>query len=91
MGIEPTWSAWKAEVLPLNYTRLQLKNHLTGDGIAVKDNFKMPGWPVCPRVFLAVPPRSSPSMTPSLQDSGLAFYLFKHGIAECETITQTAW
>ena len=22
MGIEPTWSAWKAEVLPLNYTRI---------------------------------------------------------------------
>ena len=22
MGIEPTLSAWKAEVLPLNYTRL---------------------------------------------------------------------
>ena len=22
MGIEPTQSAWKAEVLPLNYTRL---------------------------------------------------------------------
>ena len=22
MGIEPTSSAWKAEVLPLNYTRL---------------------------------------------------------------------
>jgi hypothetical protein len=22
MGIEPTTSAWKAEVLPLNYTRL---------------------------------------------------------------------
>ena len=22
MGIEPTYSAWKAEVLPLNYTRL---------------------------------------------------------------------
>ena len=21
MGIEPTWSAWEAEVLPLNYTR----------------------------------------------------------------------
>ena len=21
MGIEPTWSAWKAEVLPLNYIR----------------------------------------------------------------------
>ena len=22
MGIEPTWSAWKAGVLPLNYTRI---------------------------------------------------------------------
>ena len=28
MGIEPTSSAWKAEVLPLNYTRLKpLQNH----------------------------------------------------------------
>jgi hypothetical protein len=26
MGIEPTSSAWKAEVLPLNYTRLLLKS-----------------------------------------------------------------
>ena len=25
MGIEPTQSAWKAEVLPLNYTRLLLQ------------------------------------------------------------------
>ena len=24
MGIEPTTSAWKAEVLPLNYTRIYL-------------------------------------------------------------------
>ena len=24
MGIEPTTSAWKAEVLPLNYTRIDL-------------------------------------------------------------------
>jgi hypothetical protein len=24
MGIEPTSSAWKAEVLPLNYTRLEM-------------------------------------------------------------------
>ncbi len=22
MGIEPTWSAWKAETLPLSYTRI---------------------------------------------------------------------
>ena len=27
MGIEPTSSAWKAEVLPLNYTRL-VKNNI---------------------------------------------------------------
>jgi hypothetical protein len=26
MGIEPTPSAWKAEVLPLNYTRTQKNN-----------------------------------------------------------------
>jgi hypothetical protein len=26
MGIEPTSSAWKAEVLPLNYTRLEFKS-----------------------------------------------------------------
>lgn len=24
MGIEPTFSAWEADVLPLNYTRLEL-------------------------------------------------------------------
>ena len=28
MGIEPTSSAWKAEVLPLNYTRLVLVSSL---------------------------------------------------------------
>ena len=26
MGIEPTRSAWKAEILPLNYTRLSILN-----------------------------------------------------------------
>ncbi len=26
MGIEPTTSAWKAEVLPLNYTRIGYKD-----------------------------------------------------------------
>ena len=29
MGIEPTQSAWKAEVLPLNYTRMILIIHVT--------------------------------------------------------------
>ena len=28
MGIEPTSSAWKAEVLPLNYTRLSQRHHI---------------------------------------------------------------
>ena len=28
MGIEPTLSAWKAEVLPLNYTRLYVQQCL---------------------------------------------------------------
>ncbi len=35
MGIEPTTSAWKAEVLPLNYTRTLLINfhqHYIRDG-----------------------------------------------------------
>ena len=27
-GIEPTTSAWKADVLPLNYTRMRLLNTL---------------------------------------------------------------
>lgn len=31
MGIEPTPSAWKAEVLPLNYTRLYLGCTIPGD------------------------------------------------------------
>ena len=26
MGIEPTWPAWKAGVLPLNYTRIGVFN-----------------------------------------------------------------
>jgi hypothetical protein len=29
MGIEPTTSAWKAEVLPLNYTRKKRQNMST--------------------------------------------------------------
>ncbi len=28
MGIEPTCSAWKADVLPLNYTRILSTRHL---------------------------------------------------------------
>jgi hypothetical protein len=30
MGIEPTTSAWKAEVLPLNYTRILVEVILAG-------------------------------------------------------------
>lgn len=32
MGIEPTQSAWKAEVLPLNYTRFSSKEMVEGVG-----------------------------------------------------------
>jgi hypothetical protein len=32
MGIEPTLSAWKAEVLPLNYTRFLSLNLVEGEG-----------------------------------------------------------
>ncbi len=32
MGIEPTLSAWKAEVLPLNYTRVQIFLLVEGEG-----------------------------------------------------------
>ena len=32
MGIEPTTSAWKAEVLPLNYTRLIVNDYGAVDG-----------------------------------------------------------
>jgi hypothetical protein len=28
MGIEPTFSAWEADVLPLNYTRTQVSQSL---------------------------------------------------------------
>ena len=30
MGIEPTQSAWKAEILPLNYTRIQAELFVPG-------------------------------------------------------------
>ena len=35
MGIEPTFSAWEADVLPLNYTRTQVSQSLKryGGGI----------------------------------------------------------
>ena len=32
MGIEPTLSAWKAEVLPLNYTRLLTTSYCISTG-----------------------------------------------------------
>ncbi len=37
MGIEPTYSAWKAEVLPLNYTRAAKRR------IAYQNRFKFSG------------------------------------------------
>ena len=37
MGIEPTSSAWKAEVLPLNYTRLGLRRRSRSFAVARKN------------------------------------------------------
>ena len=36
MGIEPTLSAWEAEVLPLNYTRLRKKSIHNERGVKPK-------------------------------------------------------
>ncbi len=36
MGIEPTTSAWEAEVLPLNYTRIIHISELVLKTIAIK-------------------------------------------------------
>ncbi len=44
MGIEPTPSAWKAEVLPLNYTRLPLSDNSI---------FYLPGLPVILNLSIA--------------------------------------
>ena len=35
MGIEPTYSAWKAEVLPLNYTRISLGSQSPGSPASI--------------------------------------------------------
>ena len=38
MGIEPTYSAWKADVLPLNYTRIGLGGCLDDSKYILNDN-----------------------------------------------------
>ena len=40
MGIEPTLSAWEAEVLPLNYTRLRKKKGEKFFAPTMGDSFK---------------------------------------------------
>ena len=39
MGIEPTWPAWKAGVLPLNYTRVKLSFHIISRLISFVNSF----------------------------------------------------
>jgi hypothetical protein len=44
MGIEPTLSAWKAEVLPLNYARvLQNQNQRAADYSLISDFYNLEG------------------------------------------------
>ena len=52
MGIEPTYPAWEAGVLPLNYTRIRLSTH----SIIVQNML------LCKKFF---PHRSVPSLCPS--------------------------
>ena len=33
-GIEPSCSAWKADILPLNYTRTKMQSHISLESIA---------------------------------------------------------
>ena len=40
-GIEPAYSAWKADVLPLNYTRLDQKNDLPKSKTGVGQNIRL--------------------------------------------------
>ncbi len=42
MGIEPTYSAWKAEVLPLNYTRTWL--FIGEEDIFLNNTFYLFNW-----------------------------------------------
>ena len=49
MGIEPTFSAWEADVLPLNYTRILLAKAFLGIPVVISLFFHhQPGltWPV---------------------------------------------
>ena len=40
-GIEPAYSAWKADVLPLNYTRLDQKNDPPKSKTGVGQNIRL--------------------------------------------------
>ena len=40
-GIEPAYSAWKADVLPLNYTRRDQKNDLPKSKTGVGQNIRL--------------------------------------------------
>ena len=38
-GIEPAWSAWKAEVLPLNYTRTRIARPIIAQSVRFATGF----------------------------------------------------
>ena len=54
-GIEPAYSAWKADVLPLNYTRDLLPTYAT---VKWRKGYRSVFWPINPR---ANPNGSAPS------------------------------
>ena len=58
MGIEPTSSAWKAEVLPLNYTRVPAMFLVEGGGFE-PPKAKPADLQSAPVDRLGIPPKSS--------------------------------
>jgi hypothetical protein len=69
MGIEPTSSAWKAEVLPLNYTRLEF--HVP-DGLRATARSANPGAQQIRQSDIKLSEFSNRFALPSLRTAGAA-------------------
>ena len=80
MGIEPTQSAWKAEVLPLNYTRMNgaQGRSRTGTDFKVRRILSPVRLPISPPgQMMEVPAGLEPTMT-ELQSVALPTWLWNH-------------
>ena len=80
MGIEPTQSAWKAEVLPLNYTRrngAQGRNR-TGTDFKVRRILSPVRLPVSPPGHIMEVPTGLEPMITELQSAALPTWPWNH-------------